>query len=116
MRKPAPLEVIQAGIGKEIRLVRVDEVVYFESDARYTRVVCAAADSTGEVLIRTPLKELLAQLDPAQFWQIHRSVIVNHRHIASAVRIDEGNMVLTLRGRGERLPVSRHFQGLFRGQ
>ena len=59
---------------------------------------------------------LLAQLDPAQFWQIHRSVIVNHRHIASAVRIDEGNMVLTLRGRGERLPVSRHFQGLFRGQ
>jgi DNA-binding LytR/AlgR family response regulator len=112
VRKPAPLEVIQAGVGKEVRLVRVADVIYFESDARYTRVVHAE----GEVLIRTPLKELLAQLDAAVFWQVHRSVIVNHRHIASAVRIDEGNMSLTLRGRDEKLPVSRHFQGLFRGQ
>jgi DNA-binding LytR/AlgR family response regulator len=112
IRRPAPLEVIQAGIGKEVRLVRVQDVVYFESDARYTRVVSA----DGEVLIRTPLKELLAQLDASQFWQIHRSVIVNQRHVASAVRIDEGNMVVTLRGRPERLPVSRHFQGLFKGQ
>jgi DNA-binding LytR/AlgR family response regulator len=95
-----------------VRLVRVADVIYFESDARYTRVVHAE----GEVLIRTPLKELLAQLDAAVFWQVHRSVIVNHRHIASALRIDEGNMSLTLRGRDEKLPVSRHFQGLFRGQ
>lgn len=120
VRKPAPLDVIQAGVGKEVRLVRVDDVVYFESDSRYTRVVYTegAGDqkADGEVLIRTPLKELIAQLDPARFWQIHRSVIVNHRHIASAVRIDEGNMVLTLRGRSEKLPVSRHFQGLFRSQ
>jgi DNA-binding LytR/AlgR family response regulator len=86
--------------------------VYFEADARYTRVVHA----DGEALIRTPLKELLVQLDTARFWQVHRSVIVNHRHIASALRIDENNMVLTLRGRPERLPVSRHFQGLFKGQ
>ena len=70
----------------------------------------------GELLIRTPLKELLTQLDPARFWQVHRSVVVNHRHVASALRIDEGNMVLTLRGRAERLPMSRHFQGLFKGQ
>jgi DNA-binding LytR/AlgR family response regulator len=116
VRKPAPLEVIQAGVGKEVRLVRVEDVVYFESDARYTRVVYREGESDGEVLIRTPLKELIGQLDPARFWQIHRSVIVNQRHIASAVRIDEGNMVLTLRGRSEKLPVSRHFQGLFRGQ
>ena len=111
-RRPAPLEVIQAGVGKEVRLIRVDEVVYFESDARYTRVV----HSGGEALIRTPLKELLAQLDAQRFWQVHRSIIVNHRHIASAVRVDEGNMHLTLRDRPERLPVSRHFQGLFKGQ
>ena len=116
VRKPAPLEVIQAGIGKEVRLVRVADVVYFESDSRYTRVVYSEAGVDAEVLIRTPLKELIAQLDATRFWQIHRAVIVNQRCIASAVRIDEGNMVLTLRGRSEKLPVSRHFQGLFRGQ
>jgi DNA-binding LytR/AlgR family response regulator len=116
VRKPVPLEVLQAGVGKEVRLVRVDDVVYFESDTRYTRVVYAGDEGDAEVLIRTPLKELLAQLDPARFWQVHRSVIVNQRHIAAAVRIDEGNMVLSLRGRSERLPVSRHFQGLFKGQ
>lgn len=112
MRRPAPLAVLQAAVGREVRLIRIDEVIYFESDARYTRVVTA----DGDALIRTPLKELLAQLDPAQFWQVHRSVIVNHRHIASAVRVDEGHMHLTLRGRTERLPVSRHFQALFKGQ
>lgn len=110
-RRPA-LEVIQAGVGKEVRLIRVAEVVYFEADARYTRVV----HEGGEALIRTPLKELLAQLDPQQFWQVHRSVIVNHRHVAAAVRVDEGVMHLTLRGRSGTLPVSRHFQGRFRGQ
>ena len=112
MRKPAPVEVIQAGVGREVRLIRVDEVLYFESDTRYTRVVHA----DGVVLIRTPLKELLTQLDSERFWQIHRSVVVNQRAIASAIRIDEGSMVLSLRGRDERLPVSRHFQGLFRAQ
>ncbi|MBT9459760.1 MAG: response regulator transcription factor [Burkholderiaceae bacterium] len=111
-RRPAPLEVIQAGVGREVRLIRVEEVLYFESDTRYTRVVHA----DGDALIRTPLKELLTQLDPERFWQIHRSVVVNQRCIASALRIDEGSMVITLRGRDERLPVSRHFQGLFRAQ
>lgn len=112
LRKPPPLQVLQASIGREVRLIRCDEVVYFESDARYTRVVTETADA----LIRTPLKELLAQLDEQLFWQVHRSVIVNHRHIHSAVRVDEGSMHLTLRGRAEKLPVSRHFQGLFKGQ
>jgi DNA-binding LytR/AlgR family response regulator len=74
VRKAAPLEVIQAGIGKEVRLVRIDDVVYFEADSRYTRVVFREAEGQvdGEVLIRTPLKELIAQLDPQRFWQIHR--------------------------------------------
>jgi DNA-binding LytR/AlgR family response regulator len=114
LKRPAapPLKVLQAAVGREVRMIRIDEVVYFESDARYTRVVTADTDA----LIRTPLKELLAQLDEREFWQVHRSVIVNHRHIASAVRVDEGHMHLTLRGRSERLPVSRHFQPLFKGQ
>lgn len=119
MRRPAPLRVLQAAVGKEVRLIRLADVVFFESDSRYTRVVCAGEGTPGgggEALIRTPLKELLTQLDPELFWQVHRSVIVNHEHIASAVRVDEGHMHLTLRGRPEKLPVSRHFQGLFKGQ
>jgi DNA-binding LytR/AlgR family response regulator len=111
-RRAPPLAVLQAAVGREVRLIRCDEVVYFESDSRYTRVVHAG----GDALIRTPLKELLAALDERLFWQVHRSVIVNHRHIAAAVRVDEGLMHLSLRGRPETLPVSRHFQGLFKGQ
>jgi DNA-binding LytR/AlgR family response regulator len=116
VRRAPPLAVLQAGVGREVRLIRTDEVVYFESDSRYTRVVFDGPAGAGDALIRTPLKELLAQLDEAQFWQVHRSVIVNHRHVAAAVRVDEGHMHLTLRGRPETLPVSRHFQGLFKGQ
>jgi DNA-binding LytR/AlgR family response regulator len=112
MRRAPPLEFVQSGVGREVRLIRLDDVVYFESDTRYTRVVHDA----GDALIRTPLKELLVQLDEAVFWQIHRSVIVNQRRIAAATRIDETHMEVTLRGRPERLPVSRPFQGLFRGQ
>jgi DNA-binding LytR/AlgR family response regulator len=111
-RRPPPLKVLQASVGREVRLIRTDEVIYFESDSRYTRVVFAG----GDALIRTPLKELLAQLDEQVFWQVHRSVIVNHGHVAAAVRVDEGHMHLTLRGRPETLPVSRHFQALFKGQ
>lgn len=122
IRRPAPLQVIQAGVGKEVRLIRVEDVLYFESDARYTRVVWrtpgapGAPAQDGEALIRTPLKELLVQLDAQQFWQVHRSVIVAQRHLEAAVRVDEHTLQLRLRGRTERLPVSRHFQGLFKGQ
>jgi DNA-binding LytR/AlgR family response regulator len=115
-RKPAPLDIIQASVGKEVRMIRTEDVVYFESDSRYTRVVFRADGKDGDALIRTPLKELLPQLDTQRFAQVHRSVIVATRHIASAVRVDEGHMHLTLRGRSETLPVSRHFQGLFKGQ
>lgn len=103
---------IQASLGREIKLIAPEEVIYFESDNRYTRVVY----QDGEALIRTPLKELLSTLDADQFWQLHRSVLVNSRHIASAVRVDENSMHITLKGRDEKLPVSRQFQGLFKGQ
>lgn len=108
----ARMKPIQASLGKEVKLIPPEEVVYFESDARYTRVVTA----DGEALIRTPLKELVAQLDGELFWQVHRSVLVNSRYIASALRVDENTMQLTLKGRSEKLPVSRQFQGLFKGQ
>lgn len=116
VRRPPALELIQAGVGKEVRLIRVEDIVYFESDTRYTRVVYRTDGVDGEALIRTPLKELLGQLDPQRFWQVHRSVIVAQRHVASAVRVDESSMQLLLRGRSERLPVSRHFQALFKPQ
>ena len=115
---PAPrrLEVLQASVGREIRLVPVDEVIFFEADARYTRVVHRTPDGSGsEVLIRTPLKELLPQLDPERFWQIHRSTIVAVREISRVEREDD-RMWALLHGRPERLAVSRHFQGLFRPQ
>lgn len=115
-RKPPTLDTLQAAVGKEVRLIRVADVVYFEADARYTRVVHVSDGVEGEALIRTPLKELLAQLDERDFMQVHRSTIVRRRWIASAVRVDEGHMHLTLRGRPEKLPVSRPFQGLFKGQ
>jgi DNA-binding LytR/AlgR family response regulator len=122
VQRPAPLDVIQASVGKEVRLIRVEDVLFFEADARYTRVVWRGAPAPGapaqdgEALIRTPLKELLVQLDARQFRQVHRSVIVAQRHIEAAVRVDEHNMHLRLRGRSEKLPVSRHFQAFFKGQ
>ena len=116
LQRPARPEVIQASVGKEIRLIRLADVVYFEADTRYTRVVYRHEGADADALIRTPLKDLLAQLDEAQFTQIHRSVIVRSECIASAVRDDAGNMHLRLRGREERLPVSRQFQGLFKAQ
>jgi DNA-binding LytR/AlgR family response regulator len=114
-RAPQP-ETLQASIGKEIRIIRVTDVVYFESDARYTRVVYREEGQQREALLRTPLKDLLVQLDPAQFQQVHRSIIVASSQIASAVRDDDGGMVLKLRGCPDQLTVSRAFQGLFKGQ
>ncbi|MBH9551441.1 LytR/AlgR family response regulator transcription factor [Inhella gelatinilytica] len=116
LQRPAKPEVLQASVGKEVRMIRLRDVLFFESDTRYTRVVYRADGEDAEALIRTPLKDLLAQLDEQLFTQIHRSVIVRSEAIASAVRDDAGNMHLRLRGRDERLPVSRQFQGLFKGQ
>jgi DNA-binding LytR/AlgR family response regulator len=112
VRKPAPLDVVQASLGRESKLIPVEDVVYFEADARYTRAVHLG----GEDLIRQPLKDLLAELDSELFMQIHRSVIVNQRHIAGVSRLSDSDMVVNLRGRNERLPVSRHFQPLLSGR
>jgi DNA-binding LytR/AlgR family response regulator len=112
LRRPPPLEMIQSSVGREVRIIPVEEVLYFEADTRYTRVV----HEGGDALIRTPLKELLVQLDDTVFWQVHRSIIVNRRCIEKATRIDDAHMELSLRGRTEKLAVSRPFQGMFKGQ
>ena len=104
------LRWIKASVGQTVRLIPVDEVLYFQSDEKYTRV--ALEDS--EVLIRKPIKDLLAELDPRQFWQIHRATVVNTRAIAGVVRGERDQADLRLRGRPETLTVSRNFTHLFK--
>ena len=99
----APLTLIQASVGASIHLVPIDEVLYFEAADKYVRVLTSAR----EYLIRTPLKELLPQLDLRVFWQIHRSTVVNSRCISQVSRDDAGKTRLNLRGSPERLVVSR---------
>ena len=108
---PPPLAWITASSGRETRLIMLDDVAYFRADSKYTVVVTAE----GESLLRTPLKELLAVLDPRQFRQIHRSVIVNLKAVASVVRDDSGKGELRLRGGDATLPVSAPYMALFRG-
>ena len=108
---PAPwLQHIQASVGNAIHLVPLPEVLYLEAADKYVRVLTAKR----EYLIRTPLKELLPQLDPARFWQIHRGTVVNHHCIELALRDEQGRLSLSLRGRPERLAVSRLFACQFK--
>ncbi|MBL8513664.1 MAG: response regulator transcription factor [Betaproteobacteria bacterium] len=104
------LKWIKASVGQTVRLIAVDEIVYFQSDEKYTRVVM----DDGEVLIRKPIKELLAELDPHQFWQIHRATIVNTKAIAGVVRGLRDQADLKLKTRPETLTVSRNFTHLFK--
>ncbi len=110
----ARLTVIAASLpgamGASIRMVPVDEVMVFEAADKYLRVLTASA----EYLIRTPLKELLAQLDPQVFWQIHRGTLVRASLVDTVTRDEAGKLSLTLRGRPERLAVSRLYAHLFK--
>jgi DNA-binding LytR/AlgR family response regulator len=108
---PPRLEVITAQAGATVHLVPVDEVLYFEAADKYLRVVTAER----EHLIRLPLKDLLPQLDPARFWQVHRGTVVQARCIAQARRDDSGKVYLSLRGRPETLVASRLYAHLFKG-
>jgi DNA-binding LytR/AlgR family response regulator len=104
------LQWITAQLGDTVRLLGIDEVLYFHAQDKLTRVVTAH----GEALIRTPLKELLAQLDSQQFWQVHRSVIVRVAQIAAFEKNDLGRHELCLRDRPERLPVAQAFASRLR--
>jgi len=109
---PVPrLQVIQAQVGSTVHLVPVSEVIYFEAADKYLRVVTAER----EHLIRLSLRELLPQLDPAVFWQVHRGTVVQTRCIASARRDESGKALLALKGRSETLTVSRLYAHLFKG-
>lgn len=105
-----PLKVIQASVGSAIRMVPVDEVLYFEAADKYVRVLTAA----HEYLIRTPLKELLPQLDAQNFWQIHRGTVVRVGAIDTVTRDEAGKLSLSLRGHADKLAVSRLYSHLFR--
>lgn len=104
------LKVIQASVGSQIRMVPVDEVLVFEAADKYVRVLTAH----NEYLIRTPLKDLLTQLDTQVFWQIHRGTVVRAEAIETVSRDEAGKQHLSLRGRTERLQVSRLYAHLFR--
>ena len=107
----ARLRWVQASVGASIQMIPVEEVLYFISDEKYTRVQTA----TLEALIRKPIKELLEELDASQFWQIHRSTLVNAGAIAAVSRDERGRQLVSVKGRPEKLEVSRSFAGLFKG-
>ncbi len=104
------LQVIPASVGQGIRMVPIGEVLVFEAADKYVRVLTASS----EVLIRTPLKELLPQLDPAVFWQIHRGTVVRADAIDHVSRNEAGRLSLRVRGRPEALAVSRLYAERFR--
>ena len=108
---PVPkLDVLQAGVGATLYMVPMDDVIYFEAADKYVRVIT----SQREHLVRTSLRELLPQLDTQRFWQVHRGLVVQARCIESATREETGRITLTLRGRSEKLSVSRLYAHLFK--
>ena len=104
------LQWLQASLGNALRLINVEDVLYFQSDTKYTRVV--TRDS--EALVKKTLRELAAELDPKHFWQVHRGTIVNIRAIERVTADDLGKREITLKGRPGKLEVSRTFAHLFK--
>ena len=107
---PERLRWIKASVGSTVRLIPVEEVLFFQSDEKYTRVVTGE----GEALIRKPIRELLDELDPERFWQVHRATIVNVERIAAVRRGLKDQAEITLRDHPETLVVSRAFTHRFK--
>lgn len=101
---------VRAGVGETVRLIAIEDVLFFQAGDKYTRVVTR----TGEAWIRTPIKELATTLDPARFWQVHRGTLVNVREIAAMARTNRDSGELQLKDHPERLDVSRAYLHLFR--
>lgn len=108
--KPESLRWLRIQVGQTVRMVAVEEVCYFQSGDKYTAVLTRDA----ELLLRTPLKDLIEQLDPDQFWQVHRGTVVNAKQIGSAHRNLLGKVSLTLKDRAEKVAVSRSYAHLFK--
>jgi DNA-binding LytR/AlgR family response regulator len=104
------LQWIQASMGQQIRMIPVGDVLFFTSDEKYTRVQVEGY----EALIRKPIKELVEELDPEQFWQIHRATIVNVKAINGITRDFRGRQLVQLRNHPEKLEVSRNYTHLFK--
>jgi len=108
--RPEPLRWLRIQVGQAVRMVAVEEVCYFQSADKYTTVMTRDA----ELLLRIPLKELIAQLDAEQFWQVHRGTVVNVRQVVSAQHDLLGKVTLSLRDRPEQVGVSRSYAHRFR--
>jgi len=108
--RPPHLRWIQASKGQQLRLIPVGDVLFFISDEKYTRVQTEGF----EALIRKPIRELVEQLDPEQFWQIHRATIINIKAVAGVVRDMRGRQLVQFRNYPEKLEISRNFTHLFR--
>ena len=108
---PHYLQWIQATVGQAIQMIPVAEVLFFISDEKYTRVQTAQV----EALIRKPIKELVDEIDPQLFWQIHRSTLVNVKCIAGVTRDFRGRQIVAVKGHSQKLEVSRSYTGLFKG-
>lgn len=106
----APLVWVTASSGRETRLIMIDDVVYFQSDSKYTVVMTA----DGESLLRTPLSDIIARLDMNTFRQIHRGTVVNMRAVASITRDEAGRGKMRLKARPETLTVSLTYMPLFK--
>ncbi|HYC02323.1 MAG TPA: LytTR family DNA-binding domain-containing protein [Azospirillaceae bacterium] len=114
-RSPRTLRWINVSVGAQVRPVPVEAVDFLQAEEKYTTVAWRDEDGRQlEGLIRTPLKELVAQLDPAQFVQVHRSAVVNLRAVSHVTRGENETGRVHLKGRGETLPVSRSHLHLFR--
>jgi DNA-binding LytR/AlgR family response regulator len=103
------LKWIHATVAADVRLIPVDEVLYFQSDHKYTRVVTPG----GEALIRKTVRDLIEELDPDEFWQVHRATLVNSRAISHVTR-EDGRLFVVLKQGRERLEISRTFSQRFR--
>ena len=98
-------------MGTAIQMIPVTDVLFFISDEKYTRVQTAQL----EALIRKPIKELVDELDPQLFWQIHRSTLVNVNAVSGVARDFRGRQIVSVKGHPEKLEVSRSYAGLFKG-
>jgi DNA-binding LytR/AlgR family response regulator len=107
---PPKLRYVRASQGDMTHQIPVAEVLFFRADDKYTCVQTAAA----EHLIRTPIAELAEQLDPAQFWQVHRSTIINLTHVAGTRRDELSRLFVRMHGHDGELPVSRAYVHLFK--
>jgi DNA-binding LytR/AlgR family response regulator len=110
-KSPPKLQWIQASVRQTIQMIALEDILFFISDEKYTRVQTA----TMEALIRKPIKELVEEIDMKLFWQIHRSTLVNIKAIAGVSRDERGRQLVSVRGHSEKLEVSRSYAGLFKG-